>query len=55
MNTLLISLFGVSVLGILVDIVATDNNRYLGFVFDLVVLLVVVSGVVRLLSDIGLI
>ncbi len=54
MNALVMSLFGISVLGILVDVVVSDSNRYISFVFDLILLLVVVSNIASIISKIGL-
>ncbi len=52
MSSFIASLFGVSVLGILVDIVIGDNSKYLSFVFDIIVVFIVLSGILRLIQSI---
>ena len=54
MNIVISSLFGISVLGILVDVVVSDSNKYISFIFDLILLLVIATNIITILDKLGI-
>lgn len=50
-NSFVFSLLALAILGVMLDVVNTDSNSMISFVFDLVALLVVVTNIISLLSS----
>ncbi len=53
MSSFVFALLGVALLGVLVDIVSNGNSM-IDYIYNLVVLIVIISGVIQLLSSISL-
>lgn len=50
-NSFVFSLLALAILGVMLDVVNTDSNSMISFVFDLVALLVVVTNIISLLGS----
>ena len=50
MASFIISLLGIAILGIMLDIINCDKNSMINFIFDLLVLLVIISNIVKLFN-----
>lgn len=50
-NSFVFSLLALAILGVMLDVVNTDSNSMISFVFDLIALLVVVTNIISLLGS----
>ena len=50
-NSFVFSLLALAILGVMLDVVNTDSNSMISFIFDLIALLVVVTNIISLLGS----